>query len=296
MNSTLFCGTYDNNGIYRMDIENGLLGTPELFCKLDSPKYMAFLDSSIIALCKMDNGAGAAVIDSNGTVTDRLKFEETESCHIACYDDMIYTANYHDGTFSLLQYSGEKLKFIRKNVIRKKAGCHQIIMKDDTILGTALFDDCIYLFDRSLDIKGRISFPENTGPRHGVLSEDGKYLYVVTELSNEVYSIKTDSWEITGSVKLTDRIPAASAAIRLYQGKLFVSVRDCDLVCSLTAENGRLGPVRQFSCGRSHPRDMLVADGSIICANRLSDSVDMVSETGTACRVTVPQAVCLLTR
>ena len=75
-------------------------------------------------------------------------------------------------------------------LIREKAGCHQVLLWQDLILVPCLLLDRIMIYGQDLEKKGEIVFERGTGPRHGVFTEDGRWLYLASELSNEFFVIE----------------------------------------------------------------------------------------------------------
>ena len=295
MKRTVYSGTYAQGGIYKVYFDEGRFGKPELFCAIDSPKYICKGGDFLVTLYKEDDGkAGVAVIDEKGSIVSKLAYEDVVSCYVTSKDDMIYTANFHEGTFSALKYTDGKIELIKKIKIRDKAGCHQLLFWKDYLLGFALYTDNIYIFDKDFECVGTISFPEGTGPRHGVFSEDGKYLYVVSELSNEVFIISAGDWKVLDHVQLCDDKKATSAAIRLDGNSLYVSVRGQDKVFAREVRDEKLKITWCKDCGGQHPRDMIFADGYCICANRFTGNLTSLGKEGVTDSAEVPDAVSLM--
>ncbi len=292
--TTLYCGTYAEGGIYKIGFSEGRFGPAEMFCEIDSPKYLCRGDSFLVTLCKTNGKGGVAVIDENGSIVDELGYEDSVPCHVMYQGGSIATSNFHEGTFCLLSFENSRLQLLKKVEIRDKAGCHMLLPYGDMLLGFALYMDRIYVFDRDLNCVREIVFPEGSGPRHGVFSGDGRYLYVVSELSNELFILKSGCWEIVDRVQLIDDPKSTSAAIRLFNGRLYVSVRGRDRVYEAEIVNEKLRVSACYDCGGSHPRDMIVVQGYAVCANRFTDSLSCVSQNGVIDAVTVPQAVSVI--
>ncbi|MBQ1522943.1 MAG: beta-propeller fold lactonase family protein [Erysipelotrichaceae bacterium] len=291
----IYCGCYGNEGIYKISFENGVLSDPVLFSDIASTKYIAHGDGYIASLyseCKGRNGI--AILDMNGRVISSLIFEDIVSCYIGCDDKNIYTANFHEGTYSFLTFENNTLTLEKKVKIRDKAGCHMLLRCGNLILGFALYMDRIYIFNEDHDIIGEIEFPAGTGPRHGTLSADGRYLYVVSELSKEVFIISTSTWKILDKVKMSDDEKSTSAAIRLFNDVLYVTVRGIDKVFEIKINGEKLQIINSYSSGGKHPRDMIVCDGYVLCANTHSDTLACVNEKGTVSQVEIPEAVTLI--
>ncbi len=288
---TIYVGTYGNEGIYELRFNNGIFDEPVKFADVNAAKYLASKHDRLYTICTDGNGhSGLAVINDKGIREKQLLFETITSCYVGCDDENIFVTNFHEGTYSLISYG---LELERSLKIRDKAGCHQLLPFEDKLLGFAMYEDRIFIMDRNLDILDSIAFAENTGPRHGVLSVDQTRLYVIAELANEVFIIDTSDWKIISSIRLCNDNTAKSAAIRLYENRLYVSVRGADKVFIISVNDDT--PVIDKAlecCGRS-PRDMIVIDGYIICANQLSGTVTCLNENGLLSKVQIPEAVAL---
>ncbi|MBQ9037536.1 MAG: beta-propeller fold lactonase family protein [Erysipelotrichaceae bacterium] len=292
----IYVGTYEDDGIYKISCEAGHFTVPERFCDISGCKYLSSMGDKLIAIYKEnDELSGVAVINKDGKVETKLAFEMITSCFITYHDGKIYTANFHEGTVSVIAYENNGLKLVKKLFIKEKAGCHQVLFHDDLILINALFMDKIYIYNQNFDLIQTIVFPDGTGPRHGVFSADRKYLYQVSELSNEVFVIRTADWQILNKIKLTDVESARSAAIRLVNDKLYVSVRGTDKVHVLAVKDESLTLIDCLDCHGKSPRDMIVIDDDIICANLQSDCVTVLKNDSSYLTFQIPKAVSLYT-
>ena len=279
MKKTLLTGTYTeqgSRGIYRFGFEDGILSEAELFAEIQDPKYICTNGKLTATVGTWDGRSGCAVLDENGQIIDRALFEDGVSCYITWAGDRLYCANYHAGHFTVLEYRDRHLEVIRTVEIREKAGCHQVIVTDDRILVPCLFLDAVKVFDHDLNELPQITFPDGTGPRHGIMTKDGKHLYLASELSNELFEIETENWTIQrhmsvlpdGKTHLKD-----TAAIRLSEDEktLYVSTRTLDVVSVIDIETFTLKQC--VSCGGSHPRDIYRLGQWLLSANRFSDTV-----------------------
>lgn len=291
---TLYVGTYEDDGIYQISMNAELFSEPRLFCRLSGCKYLTASDNCLISIYREnEHEAGVAVIDNDGNVINKLAYEQVTSCFVTCRDNKIYTANFHEGTVNVISFINNELKLEKTVNIRKKAGCHQVLFHDDVILVTALFMDRIYIFNENMEQISEIVFPEGTGPRHGVFSDDHEYLYIVSELSNEVFVIRTADWKIINRIQLINDTNAKSAAIRLLNDNLYVSVRGADKIFVLKVNNESLTVTDIWNCHGIFPRDMLVDGDDIICANLSSDSLTVIRNGKLEHNIHIPKAVAL---
>jgi 6-phosphogluconolactonase len=302
---TYYCGTYTDKkaeGIYRFDFEDGVFSDAQLFVKIGNPKYLCTVDGDLACLCDVDGRGGAAVIAKDGTIRSKCAFEDKGSCYIASRGNRIYTANYHMGTVSLLKYEDGELKHLKTILIKDKGGCHQILFHEDLVLVPSLFLDRIMIFDGDLNEKGSIAFPEGSGPRHGVFDQAHRFLYVLSELSNELFKIDMSDLQIKAQIPvLKDGVThkEGSAAIRMSQDGRFIyaSTRYEDVLSIIDAGNMEL--LQVTDCGGSHPRDFVLEGDYLLCANRFSDQVvSFRLKDGLICqetsRVDLPDGIALL--
>lgn len=230
MKIMVYAGTYtakSSQGIYSFSFEDGRLSSSQLFCEIKNPKYLTKKDNCLITVADFDYESGVALINAEGDIKSKIAFEKRTSCFITSEDDDIYTANYHTGVVTHLKLVQDELKFMNSIQIQDGAGCHQILVFHDRILVPCLFLDRVFIFDRSLKKIGSIHFNANTGPRHGVFSKDGKYLYLVSELSNELFVIETNEWNIIHQIPvlMSQEIHVRdTAAIRLSDDEKFIYV------------------------------------------------------------------------
>ncbi|MBQ1346643.1 MAG: beta-propeller fold lactonase family protein [Erysipelotrichaceae bacterium] len=308
MKMKIYAGTYtvkDSKGIYRFEFEDGNLSDPELFCAVRSSKYLCSYGDKIITICDGEEKSGLSLIDEKGTVLDTLLFEKPSSCYVTVHDDLIYTANYHAGTLSRLRIREDKFELLKSVSIRDKAGCHQVLFHEDKILVPALFLDKVLIFNEDLDRIGEIAFPEGSGPRHGIFNKDHTRLYLVSELSNELFLIDPETMEIIDSIGLLEngeKHVEGTAAVRLDQKEsfLYVSTRGKNVLSVIDVrEKPKL--IQNADCGGDHPRDFILTDNCLLCADRFSDEVvcfriEEDGLIGEECgRIRVPEAICLIT-
>ena len=298
----IYAGTYTDGkaeGIYRLAFNNGVLGQPSLFCRIANSKYLCRYEDLIVALCDLKKGSGVALIGKDGTILDRIAYEEPTSCHVACEGNDIYTANFHAGTLSRLRIVNDRIEIVKIVEIRKGAGSHQVLLVKDRIMVPCLFLDRILIFDRALNQLSEIGFPAGSGPRHGVFSDDCRYLYLVSELSNELFVIDTDTDTIVSQMALLDETHVeGTAAVRKRNDTLYVSTRGKNVISVLDLNGLKLKQVTD--CGGDHPRDILIVDDFLLVANRFSNNIvsyriDNEANIGEKIsEVSVPEAVSLI--
>ncbi len=308
MKTMLYAGTYtakSSQGIYSFSFEDGRLSSSQLFCEIKNPKYLTKKDNCLITVADFDYESGVALINAEGDIKNKIAFEKRSSCFITSVDDDIYTANYHTGVVTHLKLVQDELKFINSIQIQDGAGCHQILVFHERILVPCLFLDRVFIFDRSLKKIGSIHFNANTGPRHGVFSKDGKYLYLVSELSNELFVIETNEWNIIHQIPvlMSKEIHVRdTAAIRLNDDEkfIYVSTRTKDVISVIELEDHMPTVIQTVSCGGKHPRDFVLLGQYLLCANKNTNEVVSfkINDDGTlgkiVDRIEVPEVVALI--
>lgn len=271
----IYAGTYtgkESEGIYRFSFNEGKLGEADIFCRINNPKYLCRYKDRIIAVCDFDNGSGTALIDPEGNILDQISFENETSCYVTCKDDYIYTANYHAGTVSKLKITNDRFTLIKNITIRNGAGCHQVLFYKDKILVLCLFLDKIIIFDEDLNQADEIIFPEGSGPRHGIFPVNGDDLYLASELSNELFMIDMETKKISAKTDLLNKTHVkGTAAIRMKDDHLYVSTRGEDVISVVSIIDLELKQIHD--CGGEHPRDFIIVDDHLVCANRFSNNV-----------------------
>ncbi len=303
-----FIGTYTtkkSKGIYKfiLDENNGKIINSELFINISSPKYIFLDEDYLYTVCKINNGGAVNVYDFSGALIDSLVYEENESCHITKINNYLYTSNFHTGQVSKLEFKNNKLKLIKTKDFKKNAGCHQVIQDNKNLYVFCLNLDKIFVLDFDLNIKNEISFPINTGIRHGVFSKDKKTLYATAELSQEVFTIRIEDFKIINSANIVKYSKENSAsAIRLNKDKnlLFTATRGDNSISLFDVSTKALKPLQTIKSGGEHPRDfILYKDKFILVVNRDSDNLCVFKledkKIGDkVCEINVPEAVSVI--
>lgn len=133
---------------------------------------------------------------------------------------------------------------------------------------------------------GEFAAPAGAGPRHSKFSADGRFLYVINELSSSVSVFARDA--ATGALALKQTLstlPAGFTAynicaeIQIHPGDRFVygSNRGHDslAVFARNERDGTLSLVEVAPCGGKHPRHFALSpDGAwLVCAGRDSNNL-----------------------
>lgn len=282
-------GTYSegrSRGIYSFsfDEKEGSLSDVSLFAEVENSKYLAINDEFLFTLCSENGKGGVAVFDFQGNCVEKLLFEEVISCYLLLEGNFLYCSNYHLGTVTKLEFSSGKLQVLKKVFFAEKAGAHQVIPYKNNIFVPCLHLDKIFVLGKDLEVQGEILFQKGSGCRHGVVSLDGKYLYVLGELSNNIYCISTESLEVTTQISMIPVLSTSKeggAALHMSEDgtKLFASTRDAENLVTIVKIQGETMIIEQIAeSGGKHPRDILniCGDQYVLVANRDSDTLDVL--------------------
>lgn len=296
----IYIGTYTTDkskGIYQFDYDNGFFNNVSLLCEISNPKYLCQYKDYIVACCDCESGSGIALIDTDGHIIDKCIYEACTSCYVCSKDGYIYTANYHEGTFNILRIIDNHIELVKTIKIKDKAGCHQVIIHNDCFYIPCLFLDKILVYDKGYNLINEINFPVGSGPRHGVIYEDKMYL--VSELTSHLFVIDLKSLKIINDIRLLDEDYNGSAAIRLSNDNkyILISIRNRNVIVSVDIKDLTVKCIRD--CSGDHPRDFIIVDDYVLCANRLSNNVvSMKLNDGCVCgnvsNYDIPEGVCCM--
>lgn len=132
-----------------------------------------------------------------------------------------------------------------------------------------------------LGLAQEVVLPEGSGPRHTVWHPSG-HLYVVTELSHEVFVLAPDvtgGWRLVGATHLGAGILPTDTAAELAPSRdghfLYAGVRGSDTIAVLRVRGTgeRIEPVALVEAGVHWPRHHLVARDTLLVAGQLADEI-----------------------
>lgn len=289
-----YIGTYqseESRGIYHFlfDPDTGRMTEPELFYEAQNAKWVSLNDRMIIFPMERQGRAGTCFLELGDGGADYVQvtevLEESQTpCYILQDGDMVYTANYHEGNVMVYRLQDGVPSLVNRIENGTGAGCHQILLHGTMLMVPCLTQDRIRLFDTSREFApaGEILFPRGSGPRHGVFNREHTKLYVVSELSNElfVFHVKGNEFCLMQSLPVLPEGEAkavASAAIRLAADEsfLYISIRGINRLAVLDVRSHPAAVVQHVSSGGDHPRDFVLSgDGRfLLAANRLEGGI-----------------------
>lgn len=314
---TLLIGTYTKNtskGIYRLELntETETLENLSVVAETENPTYLEYDKDTqtLLAVYQSGDQGGIALWDyknKKATLKEAIAEEGVQPCFVH-YDkkrNEYVDANYHQGAVRVYQDGKVKEKF----VYEKGGHAHFAITHPKTgVLYTIdLGNDLIHKY---VDLKEVATFKteKGAGPRHLVFHTNADYIYVFTELSNEIIVLKDgDTLEQVQIVStLPEEARSAGAAIRITNdGKyIYVSNRFHDTVSVFEVKDDyTVAMIQNISAYGEHPRDFIISPDEkyLVVANRdtnnlvlyrrdeISGKLELISKDNT-----VPEPVSLI--
>ena len=305
----VYIGTYNSDnskGLYHFTVsqDTGIMSQPELFYEAPNAKWISLQRDSMAFPIEKQGKAGTCFLTLKEKEIDHVEefLEEKQTpCYILQDGSSVYTANYHEGNVMVYHLEKGVPSLIKRIENGDRAGCHQIILHEPYILVPCLEQNKIRLFDKENGYipAGEILFPKGSGPRHGVFNRAHTKLYVVSELSNELFIFNVNKNQFTLEQTLSvlpeashlasaDRVSKkeresvkkaepAAAAIRLTSDEkfLYISIRGLDILAVINVQGEKAAVIQHGSCGGVHPRDFILSpdENFLLAANRFAGGI-----------------------
>ncbi|MFS0821183.1 lactonase family protein [Bacillus sp. 1P02SD] len=218
-----YVGTYtkgDSKGIYSftLDTDEQKITDVKLAAELGNPTYVTVSqDNRFLYSVVKDGEAGGVAAYSVDSQTGELKqlnndvSEGASPCHVSVNkaNNQVVTGNYHKGTIELYSLNSEtgSIESSLSVVAHEGKGPHERQEKPHThfsgftpdekyIVAIDLGIDKLITYeviDGALKEVNSLSVRPGSGPRHIAFHPNGKYAYIMTEISNEVVALSYDS-------------------------------------------------------------------------------------------------------
>ncbi len=345
---TVFVGTYTNaqsKGIYSLQFDeaSGKLSSPTLAAESESPSFLAMHPTGRYLYAANEHPSGPA--NAPGTISafavdgNKLKLINIVSsrgagpCHVAVdrTGHWLFAANYTGGSVAAFPIQangalGEASSFFQHTLTsvdarQKEAHAHMVVLSPDNrfLLVADLGGDRVFVY-RFDERTGKLTLndppggilPPGTGPRHIAFSQDGKLLYVLSELKASVTTFRWDAGK--GVLESTDTIsalpagyagPKSGAEIVLHPtGKfLYTSNRGHDSIAIFSiAADGKLTASGHESTRGKTPRNFTIdpagkfllaanQDSSTIAVFRIDEKTGKLTPLGDPAAVPTPVAI-----
>ncbi len=263
-----------------------------------------------------DEGVAATYSVDGDTLTlqSMVPTHGSDVCHATLSADerFLYVANYATGCITAFPVENGCLKESIQHIVHHGSGpslprqdmahTHQCLFRPGTneLFVCDLGMDTVFIYEQDpasglLSEKSAIPTTPGMGPRH-IAFASAEQFYLVGELDCHValYRLVDGQW---ACLERKPVLPAdftaknTAAAIRLRDGKLYVSNRGHNSICVIDLNaDGSMGDVSYLSSQGQNPRDFdFTQDGRLLIANQSGGGV--VSVSGNA--LDIPGAVCV---
>ncbi|CAH0344006.1 lactonase family protein [Bacillus sp. CECT 9360] len=329
-----YVGTYtkgDSKGIYTftLDTDNEKLSETTLAAELENPTYVTISNDNenLFAVTKQGEFGGAAAYSIDRT-TGELSLKNTQvsagasPCHVSVDSEMhtVVTSNYHKGTVesyrvedkegslspvvSVIQHEGTGPNKERQ----EKPHVHYAGFTPDerfvAVVDLGIDKLSTYKHDNgqltevhSLDVEA------GSGPRHLVFHPNGKYAYIMTELSNEVIGLTYNSEDgsftefqyiSTIPEDFTENTQGSAIHISLDGKFVYAGNRGHDSIAlfSVNEKTGELSFVEHTSTEGNWPRDFVLDPSGkfVVASNQESHNLVLYSRDEATGKLTLLQS------
>ncbi|PDY85209.1 lactonase family protein [Bacillus toyonensis] len=339
-----YVGTYtkeNSEGIYKftLDTKAKKISNVILAAKLDNPTYVTINRNNeyLYSVVKEGESGGVAAysIDSKtGELKEEKKqvVEGASPCHISVDsgNHTVVTANYHKGTIESFEINEENETVNPASSImahegsgpnkerQEKPHAHYAGYTPDEkyVVGVDLGIDKIITYEikgSALTEVNSLSVNPGSGPRHITFHPNGKYAYVMTELSSEVIVLTYNAEEGTFTeLQYISTIPAdfdennQGSAIHISSDGRFVYAgnrgHNSIAVYSVDQNSGQLTFIEHTSTEGNWPRDFVLdpTEKFLVATNEKSHNLVLFSRDESTGKLTllqsdvaVPEPVCV---
>lgn len=334
MMETLYLGGYtkqNNKGIHTLALnDDGTFGSSALIIEETNPTYFALSkdEQHLYTLSHAESQPGVAHYQQHHghyKFIDRVTFLETNGCYLALDDDrqLLYIANYHEGKLAVIKIQSDgRLSLMNitthigqgPNANQESAHCHFLDRSPDGyLISCDLGTDSVSTYklspDYNLVLKDDYHAKPGTGTRHLTFHPNGRYAYIIGELSNTIDVCQYDDGHLSliERVNITDNTAdTGAAAIRVTSDGhfLYASTRSTDTLTSfkLSTAGDHLTRIQTVSTGGRMPRDFNFnrTEDYVIVGHQESSDISLFSrdhETGLltqqATHAVIPEIVCI---
>lgn len=320
MSEKILFGTYTKStskGIYQatFDDATGEMGPVELVAEVGSPTYVALSKANkLYAVDRNGDQGGVATLDyaeGKATMEQEVLEPGASAAYVAVDEDrqFVYTANYHRGLVQVfkIEADGQLTETDRyqaegKGPRPEQGSSHMHffnVAPDGRLVAVDLGSDNVVTFDLSDDGKLTVANTFVTepgyGPRHIRFSADGKYAYLLGELSSKLTVMTYNADGSFTPLQVVSTIPAdwtehnGTAAIYLSDDNRFLysTNRGHNSMAVFAIQEGgaKVELIQLISTEGDFPRDFALSPSNkfLIAANQNTDNATIYernAETG----------------
>lgn len=320
MSEKILFGTYTKStskGIYEaaFDETTGEMGPVELVAEVGSPTYVALSKANkLYAVDRNGDQGGVATLDyAEGKTSMEQEVLEpgASAAYVAVDEDrqFVYTANYHRGLVQVFKIESDgqltetdRFQADGNGPRPEQASSHMHffnVAPDGRLVAVDLGSDNVVTFDLSaegkLTVVNTFKTEAGYGPRHIRFSADGKYAYLLGELSSKLTVLTYNADGSFTPLQVVSTIPAdwtehnGTAAIYLSDDNRFLysTNRGHNSMAVFAVQEGgaQVELIQLISTEGDFPRDFALSPSNkfLIAANQNTDNATIYernAETG----------------
>ena len=282
----IYIGTYSNS-IKIYEFNSGKMEAISEVNNLDNPSYLHINKNMFYVVNETNSGSVTAFkIKKDGLeLVNSQKINQSSLCHITTNKarDSLLIANYGSGSIVLyeLKNDGSIGQLKNTKIYNKNSKLHYVKFIENNIYAVDLGNNAIYIYNTNMELISQINMEKGSGPRHFVVSKDNKKIYVVTELSNEIFSYYKSENEFKLLQKistLTNKNKESFAgAIKISNNNknIYVTNRGDNSISVFKVNNNKIELIQNISSCGDFPRDILLNNSEeyVIVANQNSSNI-----------------------
>ena len=336
----LYCSSYgkgDQKGIYIVELNkmSKKLSLIQQIVTTDYPSYLSIFNDTLFASYKnahRDNhggGIGSFQIQKDTLdINSNFASNGRSYTHLCNDQNYLFTANYHGGSIASFALENNCVAYkigaihhhgIGPDIMQRQTSphVHCVVFTPDhkyiCAVDLGIDQVVVYRFENGLlqQESNSITLPAGSGPRHMIFSKNGKYAYIICEISNQVFVYEYQNKKFTFVQKIAT-LPlnhdfSSASAIKLTSCNqfLFVSNRGHDSISlyQVNQINGKLSYLQNIKTKKT-PRDFEIIDDQIIIVGAQDDdclqlfTFDKIKQliTNTNHELTISSPVCIVTK
>ena len=256
---------------------------------LNSPCFVIYAENYIITYTKEPLYLLCYKISENKfEKIDSFKMQGISMTHLVYSpkNKKLFGASYEDGALMSIDFKDGKFsnyKYLKEGKENEDSKCHCVTLNEEQtkLIVTNIALDKLFVYDMNLNLIETFDIEKGKGPRHTITK--GKLLYVMTEYSNEVIIIDTESKKILQTIPTLQKKVESTGSTLLFNKNgniLFAGNRGEETIaCFKVLENGLVEFKEDFDCGGKHPRHIILSkDGEyLIICNKNTNSVTFMN-------------------
>lgn len=267
MNMELYVCTYGDNGFEKgiakinYNAELNVVDKKMLVEINGKANMVVVCDTCIYVSEQREDGNFLVTYDKEGNKIEQLACEYFYSWgHLK--DNKLYLASFSSGVDSIYDVNSKFIitSYIHEDTSLKTGRSHYIHCLDKQVIAVENALQKVYFYKKdSLDIDYVLDF-EEINVRLLSIHPSGKYAYMNTELTNEVFVLDIEDRKVVSSIKMSDSTGFSGGNALNKEGNILaVSVREEDQIYLFDVNNEKLMLKHVFACG-AIPRDLKIID------------------------------------